>query len=154
MLCLLLSIGGIATCEAQGKSSDRAVRDDRKISVEYMSSLNGMAYCMDRGPLAFVRVGLSEIDHAATTAHEKKHIEQYTRYPTCTLFYRWYTTPVGTLETEAEAFAAGWCVAAKMGADTVSYRSWILQSLTQRYVPGTPIYEAARVFAKYAKCKE
>jgi hypothetical protein len=122
------------------------------VSVDYLAGLKGVTFCRDQGSFAFVRVGMTKVETAMVTVHEAKHMEQYARYPTCKGAIEVYRTPKGMLEMEAEAFAAGWCTAALMGADTVALRADILQLLMFSYVPGTSIFEISKAFERYARC--
>ena len=146
--CLLVLVFAPA-CRAQKSSK---YDKNRKVKVEYLAELHGVAFCRDNGSFAMVRTGLSAIDMADVIAHEQKHLEQYTRFADCKAFYAWYDTPKGMLAAEAEAYRAGWCVSGRLGADTVSLRSLYLQILVNRYVPGTAIYEASQEFNKYGAC--
>ena len=123
-----------------------------KVGVEYLSGLNGVAFCRDEGGFYLVKGGLSAMEHAATVAHEAKHLEQYGRFKDCRSFYKRYDTPRGKLELEAEAFAAGWCVQTKMGADPISLRTQHIRLLLLHYVPGTTVYEVAKAHAKHEVC--
>jgi hypothetical protein len=136
--------------QAQG-SLDRGGANWR-VKIDYLAELYGVAFCRDAGSFYLVKGGLSAMDEAATKVHEKKHIEQHGRFKDCKTFYRWYDTPLGRLHTEAEALAAGWCVQVKMGADAMSLKQSYLLLLIRYYVPGTQVYEAAQVFAKYERC--
>jgi hypothetical protein len=129
-------------------------RDNRKVKVEYLAELNGVAFCRDEGDsFAMIKVGLSAMQRQDTEAHERKHLEQHRRFKTCKDFDKYYKTPRGRLELEAEAFAAGWCVQVALGADPYSLRSYYLQTLMRHYVPGTQVYEVATAFARYQECK-
>jgi hypothetical protein len=123
-----------------------------EVRVEYLNTLNGVAFCRDNGSFYMVKGGLSAMDEAATKAHEKKHVEQHGRYTNCAAFHKYYDTPPGRLAIEAEAFAAGWCAQVALGADPISIRAGYLQLLVMYYVPGTMVYEAAQTFAKYENC--
>jgi hypothetical protein len=123
-----------------------------KVAVEYLAELHGVAFCRDAGPLYFIRGGLSRLDYVETEAHERKHIEQYGRFKDCRAFYKWYDTPKGKLNAEAEAFAAGRCAVAPLGVDTLSLRQMHLQNLIRFYVPGTTIYDAYQVYKQYEGC--
>ena len=138
---------------AQAQSSKDRGTKKWSVKVEYLAELYGVAFCRDDGPFYMVKGGLSKLDVIETTAHEQKHIEQYARFPTCKAFYRWYETPVGTLEAEAEAFAAGRCAVASLGVDTLSLRQNHLQSLIRYYVPGTTIYDAYQAYKRYERCQ-
>jgi hypothetical protein len=142
----LLFVCGCATREV-----DTRLTPNWSVNVNYLGELNGVAFCRDEGAFYLVKGGLSAMEKAATEAHEAKHLAQHRRYTNCKAFYDYYDTPVGRLETEAEAFVAGWCVQVAMGADDLSLKQNYLQLLIRYYVPGTPIYEAAQVFAKYEK---
>jgi hypothetical protein len=122
------------------------------VPVEYLAKLNGVAFCRDDGPLYLLRGGMSKIDMIETDAHERKHIEQYGRFKNCAAFYKYYDTPVGELELEAEAFATGRCAVASLGVDTLSLRQRHLQNLITWYVPGTTIWQAYEVYKKYQEC--
>jgi hypothetical protein len=137
--------------QAQAKVTTGRGTPEWMVNVHYLAELYGVAFCRPEGSFFLVMGGLSAIDEAATKAHEKKHIEQHGRFRNCEMFYGWYGTPLGKLEVEAEALAAGWCVQVKMGADALSTKQSALLLLIRYYVPGTQIYEAAQVFAKYAK---
>jgi Zn-dependent peptidase ImmA (M78 family) len=123
-----------------------------RVGVEYLNTLNGVAFCRDEGSFYLVKGGLSAMEKAATEAHEATHIKQHGRFKDCKAFYKYYDTPVGKLETEAEAFAAGLCVQQQMGADPVSLKQWYLSLLIKYYVPGTQIYEASQIFSRYERC--
>jgi hypothetical protein len=134
--------------QAQGRLTKRW-----RVGVEYLSGLNGVSFCRDEGAFYLVKGGLSQIEKAATEAHEAKHLEQYTRFTDCRAFYKYYDTPKGKLEMEAEAFAAGWCVQTKAGADPMSLRAMHIQLLLMHYVPGTPVYEVAQAHARHEDCR-
>jgi Zn-dependent peptidase ImmA (M78 family) len=123
-----------------------------RVGVEYLNTLNGVAFCRDEGSFYLVKGGLSAMEKAATEAHEATHIKQHGRFKDCKAFYKYYDTPVGKLETEAEAFAAGLCVQQQMGADPVNLKQWYLSLLIKYYVPGTQIYEASQIFSRYERC--
>jgi hypothetical protein len=147
---LLVGLGVPAEL-AQAQTSGRLTKD-WSVPVEYLVKLNGVAFCRDDGPLYLLRGGMSKIDMVETDAHERKHVEQYNRFPNCKAFYKYYDTPLGELELEAEAFAAGRCAVASMGVDTMSLRQRHLQNLITFYVPGTAIWEAYRIYKKYQEC--
>jgi hypothetical protein len=138
---------------AQAQGSINRGGPDWRVKVDYLAELYGVAFCRDNGSFYLVKGDLSAMDKASTEAHERKHIQQHGRFKNCKAFYKWYDTPVGRLETEAEALAAGWCVQTKMGADPLSLKQAYLLLLIRYYVPGTQVYEAAQVFAKYERCK-
>jgi hypothetical protein len=137
---------------AQAQGSQGRGTPNWRVKIDYLAELYGVTFCRDEGSFYLVRGGLSAMDEAATKAHEKKHIEQHSRFKTCDAFYKWYDTPLGRLETEAEALAAGWCVQVKMGADALSLKQSFVLLLIRYYVPGTQVYEASKVFAKYEDC--
>jgi Zn-dependent peptidase ImmA (M78 family) len=123
-----------------------------RVGVEYLNTLNGVAFCRDEGSFYLVKGGLSAMEKAATEAHEATHIKQHGRFKDCKAFYKYYDTPVGKLETEAEAFAAGLCVQQQMGADPLNLKQYYLSLLIKYYVPGTQIYEASQIFSRYERC--
>lgn len=87
---------------------------DQNISFERLQRLDGLAFCVDEKASFWVdgdvvRIGGWELK--ATIAHEEKHREQYRRFPTCAAFDWYYNSSVGRLESEAEAYVAGWCAA-------------------------------------------
>lgn len=125
---------------------------DWRINVHYLGQLNGVAFCRDEGSFYLLKGDLSAMDEASTKAHERKHLAQHSRFKSCKAFYKYYDTPQGKLAIEAEAFAAGWCAQVKMGADPLSLKQSYLFLLIQYYVPGTQIYEASKIFAKYEDC--
>jgi hypothetical protein len=147
-----LLVGLFVPAEIAQAQNGRGTKD-WVVGVEYLSELNGLTFCRDAGSFFLLKGDLSAMDEAATKAHERKHVEQGGRFTSCKAFYKWYDTPVGKLESEAEALAAGWCVQVKMGADPLSLKQSFLLLLIRYYVPGTQIYEAAQVFAKYERCK-
>ena len=137
---------------AQAQRATGRLTPDWAVKVDYLGALNGISFCRPNGSFYMVVGGLSAMERAATEAHERKHMEQYDRFKDCAAFYRWYDTPKGKMASEAEAFAAGWCVQVAMGADGYSLRSGYLLNLITNYVPGTPIYEVAQEFKKYEGC--
>jgi hypothetical protein len=149
---LAVLFGFIAVTVAQAQGSQGRGTANWRVKIDYLAELYGVTFCRENGSFYLVKGGLSAMDEASTKAHEKKHIEQHGRFKTCKTFYAWYDTPVGRLETEAEALAAGWCVQVKMGADPVSLKQSFILLLIRYYVPGTQVYEASKVFAKYEDC--
>lgn len=66
----------------------------------------GQAFCTANGPRAMVDIDVIEsADSAFVKQHERMHMEQIRRFPTCRAFEVWYV--VNTAEAEAEAFCAG-----------------------------------------------
>lgn len=109
-------------CAAQSKD------DNRVVKVAWLASLYGITVCYEGRGYSFIAANISEIEAADTRAHEAKHREQYTRYKNCQEFDEYYKTPRGKMEIEAEAYAAGYCVAVEKGSDPVS----LLQSYAER----------------------
>jgi hypothetical protein len=63
----------------------------------------GMTECTPVGPIAWVNVDvLGTPDEKGTIAHEKKHVEQIRRFPSCAAFEAWFRE--NQLLAEAEAF--------------------------------------------------
>ena len=147
LLVVLLAVGWVATCEAQGR-----LTKNWRVGVEYLSGLNGVSFCRDEGGFYLVKGGLSAMDRAATEAHEAKHLEQYGRFKDCKAFYKYYDTPAGKLAIEAEAFATGWCVLVGMGADPISVRTQHIRLLLMYYVPGTTVFDVAKAHARFENC--
>jgi hypothetical protein len=106
-------------------------RADFTISYEWLSNATGFTICYKGRGISFSRVGISEIVRLDTEAHETKHQEQYTRYPTCEAYDAYYRTVKGRVYSEAEAYATGLCVQVRRGmnreflerefADRISY---------------------------------
>jgi hypothetical protein len=147
LLTAMLMLMATTPAEAQGR-----LTKNWRVKVDYLAELQGVAFCRDTGSFYLVKGGLSDLDRIETTAHEAKHMEQYTRFKDCSAFYRFYDTPKGKLEIEAEAFAAGWCVVTKRGVDPISLRAQHIQLLMRHYVPGTQVFEVATVYGRYARC--
>lgn len=106
-----------------------AQEPDHTVGFRELSADAGITICQGGKPYSFVATNLTPEFEAVTRAHEAKHIEQIRRFPNCPAFYRWYGSPQGRLDSEAEAYAAGWCVARNFNADPMRYRQWVFQSL-------------------------
>lgn len=66
----------------------------------------GQTWCTPTGPRATVDIDVIEgPDSAFVKKHERKHMEQVRRFPTCRDWYVWYV--VNAADAEAEAFCAG-----------------------------------------------
>jgi hypothetical protein len=146
-----LLVGLLVPTDVAQAQSGRGTKN-WEVKVEYLNTLNGVAFCRDNGGFYMVKGGLSAMDQAATNAHESKHLEQHGRFKNCAAFHKYYDTPKGRLAIEAEAFAAGWCAQVAMGGDPLSIKQSYLLLLIRYYVPGTQVYEAAQIFAKYERC--
>jgi hypothetical protein len=152
LACLFVLLLATA-CHAQMTDGKQETRTEwRNNMVAWLATLKGVTFCREVASISFVAVGLSAIDLAEVSAHERKHAEQHRRFKSCAAFQKYYNTPAGKMKTEVEAFAAGWCVATAMGADPVSLRAMVVQLVERHYVPGTPVFEISQEFKKYEGC--
>lgn len=124
------------------------------VEVSRLAALHGIAFCRENGAgFFFVRGDLTDDEAADVTAHERTHLAQHRRFPSCAAFNAWYKTPRGMLESESEAYARGWCVSVARGADANALRSAYVQILYMSYLGGgTPVFEIAQTFERYARC--
>ena len=120
------------------------------ISFEEMTGYAGVTVCWKGRAFPFVRMDLSAIEEAATRAHEAKHVEQAARFTSCEAFNDWYGTPVGQLDAEAEAYAAGLCRAIALGYDPVSGRRSVLDLLERKFGAANRLM-AVQWLERYAK---
>lgn len=125
----------------------------QSLRVEGLPNLHGFATCVKATGqnISFVRTDIyGTITGHAVVAHERRHEQQYLRFPSCAAFYRHYATPAGRLHLEAEAFAVGWCVLRKHGADTALARRQGEESLNGYFAPGhMPMDSIQRTFARF-----
>jgi hypothetical protein len=102
------------------KDSTRVVR------VSRLTEVYGLTVCFEGKGYSFISthsIPLNEVQ--ATVVHEAMHREQYERFASCRDFDKWYETPKGMVETEAEAYAAGYC-AIKGGEDPIElFQSYV-----------------------------
>lgn len=91
------------------------------IRVDRMGGYSGITFCLP-GKAAVSMLNLDvwgTADMVTTPAHEAKHREQFTRWPSCQAFHRYFRTTTGYLSTEGEAYAAGYCAGRNFGLDSV-----------------------------------
>jgi len=94
----------------------------------------------------FVNGQISGWELKATHAHEQKHIEQYRRFKTCAAFDWYYHSDIGRLESEAEAYVAGWCAVFDDVSDAGRLESVSLYNLTRH---GYDIMTVLQAWNKY-----
>lgn len=126
-----------------------AQREPQVIDGYQLASWYGVTVCHNGMGYSFIASNLAAIDSAATRAHEAMHREQYTRFPSCDAFIRYYQTPRGKLQSEAEAYHAGWCVSIRMGADSVSLRQAFIEQISRYFGGEVNQLEIARDFDRY-----
>jgi hypothetical protein len=81
------------------------------VAFEALQKLDGLTFCVGSKVSFWLDGSIDGGELKATIAHERKHVEQYHRFATCADFDLYYRTPVGRLESETEAYVAGWCAA-------------------------------------------
>lgn len=109
----------VFACAPAGAQINFVVRSPNSISYGDMMENNGVTVCTEQQTRSYIASDLSENLEAEVKAHEHKHVEQRGRFPSCAAFLNAYRTPRGTLEMEAEAYVAGFCVAITRGADPI-----------------------------------
>lgn len=156
-LCVALLLSGAPqTCVSQAMAAlgqEPPLRVPDRVKFAALQHYDGFTFCTDRGVFSFVRTGLSDMNEADTKVHEAKHQEQSARFPSCQAWWEYYRTPKGEMEAEAEAYAAGWCVSAKMGADTISLRQSYVEKIERGLGGGPSRLEIVQAFNRYAHCE-
>jgi len=79
------------------------------ITLAELSKLGGITFCVNGQVDVWMNERLTGVERKAAEVHEQKHVEQYSRFPTCAAYVAWYSTPKGRLAAELEAYVAGWC---------------------------------------------
>ena len=118
-LLLLLALAFSPACHAQTDST-------RVVMVSRLTEVYGLTVCFEGKGYSFISThAIPANEVQATTVHEATHRNQYERFDSCRAFDKWYATPKGMLETEAEAYAAGYC-AIKGGEDPIElFQSYV-----------------------------
>lgn len=124
-----------------------------EVPFQLLARYNGFTYCTEKGVFSMVTAGLSAIEEADTKAHEAKHREQFHRLNRgCRAFQEWYEQPENKLAAEVEAFHAGWCVAGRMGADTMSLRQAYVERVGQYFGGGVNRLQIIQAFLALGGC--
>lgn len=127
----------------------------QSLSYAQLSDDLGVTFCFNGESYSFVRVGMTDVQTASTTAHELKHQEQIARTGNeCEKFAAYYGTPVGQLESEAEAYAADLCVAVSMGADKRTLGADYAARIAHYLGGEANSLAAVQSMAKYDTCKD
>lgn len=111
-------------------------RGDKVVSYRWLKNAEGFTICYQGRGYSYTVVGQTEIERLDTQAHELKHQEQYTRFPSCEAFDQWYATLKGRLYSESEAFAAGLCVQVKRGMDKEFLERRFANNISYWYTAG------------------
>jgi hypothetical protein len=79
------------------------------VAFDLLAKLDGLTFCVDGKVTYWIDGMIDSTEEKATRVHELKHVEQYHRYPSCAAFELYYRTPQGRMDSEMEAYVAGWC---------------------------------------------
>jgi len=157
LLALTVLAGGANTCFAPALAAQHAktvqMSMDSILTFGQLARLDGVTFCVDGKVLSYISADLDSIGRADVEAHEAKHREQYARWKSCKAFQDYYKTPVGRLESEAEAYVAGYCVAVKMGADPVQFKGNYIRNLYALFGGGVMPGVILETWKKYEHCK-
>lgn len=118
-----------------------------------LAGLDGVTFCIGKQVFSRVDPTLDSIMIHDVEVHEAKHREQFARFPSCEAWNAYYRTPNGKLQTEAEAYAAGYCEAKRRGyEDMEDLERHYLQDIYSLLGGGTGIYTILQTFKHYVTC--
>jgi hypothetical protein len=142
---------------AQAQYSGRVATADsmarHTLSADRLMHALGVTVCLNNQIASFVRLGLDSTTAAIVNAHEAKHREQAQRFAKdCERYLEWYSTPVGMLASEAEAYMADLCVAVAHGADPVELRRDYAQRIAGYLGSAANQLSIREAMAKYDSC--
>ncbi len=152
-LFLLTALGaGANTCSVAYAQETTFVRMSAESVVTFgqLAEMDGVTFCIGKQVFTRVDPTLDSIMIRDVEVHEAKHREQFARFPSCDAFNAYYRTPVGKLQSEAEAYAAGWCESRKLGyPDLEDLERHYLQNIYRLLGGWTPIYTILQTFKHY-----
>lgn len=158
---LLAALLAVSPVIAQAQTGNQALtgavahlsRDDETVSYKFLREVLGFTVCNNGQGYAFIVAGLSEMARRDTEAHERKHVEQIARFPSCEAFDKFVRVEKNNMEIEAEAYATGLCVSVAMGADKISMLRTYAQKLSL-WIRGdlSAVFPAWELLNKYVKC--
>lgn len=155
LILLTVIEGSTNTCSvayAQEADTLRVVRmsADSIVTFGQLAQDIGFTFCTDGNVYSRIDPTLDSIMLRDVAAHEAKHREQFARFASCAIWNAYYRTPVGRLESEAEAYAAGWCESRRLGwADLEDLERQYLRNIYGLLGGGTPIFTILQRFKHY-----
>lgn len=138
---------------AQRLPAQQRKADHDHLAVTDLAEFNGFTVCHDGRTFSFTLDTLSFAETNVVNVHEAKHREQAGRFGNdCTRFYAWYDSPVGKLDSEAEAYMADLCVAVAYGADPLEIRQNYARRIARYFGGGVNQLQIVEAMRKFDQC--
>lgn len=127
--------------------------DATTVTVQELYDDTGVTLCYNDQTFSFVRDSLPRDVDSVVRVHERKHREQAARFGNdCARWIAYYNTPVGMLESEAEAYMTDLCVAVSLGADPITVRQDYAEKIARYFGSGANQLSIREAMAKYDRC--
>lgn len=151
-VALVVLVAGLPhQASAQAKVT-AATLAEPQMAYHYLTSAEGVTICYHGRSYSYLNIsaGMSPLEEAEVRAHEAMHVVQHARVGGCEPFNLLYRSPKVMLESEAEAFHAGACVAIAGGMDSLDLEAKAVETIRIQYLGGgTPAYEIRAAYRRY-----